>query len=121
MKNRNVFEALRNAFDGVIVLASEHAARRELVILMAALILFAFSINVFTIALVTLSLLLLALESLNTAIEEICNYLDHKYDPRIKRIKDLGASAILFLSLAIGFVFTVYVGTSFESLMALVR
>lgn len=108
MKNRNVFQAFQNAFDGLRVLASEHAARREFLIVIASLILLIVDLNHFTLILFSLSGLLLAFESLNTAIEEICNFMTKDYDPRIKRIKDLGAAAILLISITMGVIFTAY-------------
>lgn len=35
-------------------------------------------------------------ESLNTSIEEICNYVQPNIHPKIKEIKDIAAGAVLF-------------------------
>lgn len=114
MKNRNVFSAFQNAVNGLIVLASETSARREIVVVAGALILLILDVNAFSLILFVLSILLLALESVNTAIEEICNYLTQSFDPRIKRIKDLGAGAILLISIAMGIVALAYFVSHFQ-------
>ena len=38
-------------------------------------------------------------ESLNTVAEKICDFINPKYDKRIKLIKDISAGAVSFLSL----------------------
>lgn len=38
-------------------------------------------------------------ELLNTAIEELCNMIQPELDIRIKRIKDMSAAAVLFVSI----------------------
>lgn len=43
--------------------------------------------------LVLVGTLLLAIETLNTAIEMLCDYLEPKYDPKIGKIKDVAAGA----------------------------
>lgn len=43
-------------------------------------------------------------EALNTAIEEICNYMHPKFHPKIKEIKDIGAGAVLLSSIFAGIV-----------------
>ena len=43
--------------------------------------------------LVLVGTLLLAVETLNTAIEMLCDYLEPKHDPKIGKIKDVAAGA----------------------------
>jgi diacylglycerol kinase (ATP) len=43
--------------------------------------------------LVLLGAVLLAVETLNTAIEMLCNYVQPQHDPRIGKIKDVSAGA----------------------------
>jgi len=40
----------------------------------------------------------LAAETFNTAIEQLCNYIEPQQNPKIKIIKDLSAGAVLILS-----------------------
>lgn len=49
--------------------------------------------------LIFISALVLCLEILNTAIEELCNFVKAETDPKIGRIKDLAAGAVLLASL----------------------
>ena len=47
----------------------------------------------------------LALETLNSAVEKLCNHITLEQDPSIKKIKDLSAGAVLifsFFALVIG-------------------
>jgi hypothetical protein len=46
-----------------------------------------------------ISALVLCLEILNTSIEELCNFVKAETDPKIGRIKDLAAGAVLLASL----------------------
>lgn len=43
--------------------------------------------------LVLLGTILLAVETLNTAIEMLCDFVEPKHDPRIGKIKDVAAGA----------------------------
>lgn len=41
-------------------------------------------------------------EMLNTSIEELCDFVQPEIDPRIKRIKDISAGAVLVVSTSAG-------------------
>ena len=43
--------------------------------------------------------LVLGIEGLNTAIEELCNYVQPEYDDKIGRIKDISAGAVTFAAI----------------------
>ena len=47
--------------------------------------------------------MLLSVESLNSAIEQTCDLISIKKNPKIKRIKDLGATAVFIIICAIVF------------------
>lgn len=49
-----------------------------------------------------LGLLLLAAELMNTAIEEVVDYISTEIDPRAKRAKDCGSAAVALTALAGG-------------------
>lgn len=49
-----------------------------------------------------LGLLLLAAEVMNTAIEEVVDYISTEIDPRAKRAKDCGSAAVALTALAGG-------------------
>ena len=91
-------KSFRYAFNGLRVLFwEEHNARVHLVITVIVLVLGAvFSISplewitvVFAIGFVFVT------EILNTAIEDIADFISPQRDERIKRIKDLGAAAVV--------------------------
>ena len=44
--------------------------------------------------------LVLSIEGFNTAIEKICDFVQPNYDHKIKVIKDIGAGAVFFATIA---------------------
>ena len=60
-----------------------------------------------------LSLVLLAVEALNTAIEKICDLITLEEHSEIKKIKDLGAAAVMIIVLAIVLIFIRYLSPFF--------
>ncbi len=50
----------------------------------------------------SLGLVLLAAELMNTAIEEVVDYISTETDPRAKRAKDCGSAAVALVALAGG-------------------
>jgi diacylglycerol kinase len=112
-KKRNILDATINAFDGVKELVLQKAARRELVLAVLAIGFFCYRPNVYTVLIAVLSLILLAVEALNTAIEKICNLITLEEHPEIKKIKDLGAAAVMIIVLAIGLIFIRYLSPFF--------
>jgi diacylglycerol kinase (ATP) len=111
MKKRNIIHATINAIDGVKELILQKAARRELVLAVITIGFFCFRPNVYTILIAVLSLLLLAVEALNTAIEKLCDLVTLKEHPEIKKIKDLGAAAVMIILLAMGLIFIRYLSS----------
>src|SRR3954464_15184547 len=99
-KNKDIFRATSHALDGLRELWLEKAARRELAVLLGALVLFGFFPDRYSFALLVLSFVLLAVESLNTAIETLCDHVTPEIHPAIKKAKDLGAAAIFIISTA---------------------
>ncbi len=43
--------------------------------------------------------LVMGIESLNTAIEKICDYIQPEHDPKIGLIKDISAGAVMIVSI----------------------
>lgn len=97
IKNQNFWQTTRNAFNGVRILLSEKAAKREIFVLIASAILVTWNTNLYTVLIFVLSWLLLAVESLNTAIEQVCDMYSQAYDERIKSIKDVASAAIVMI------------------------
>lgn len=57
-----------------------------------------FSPAEFTVLILTISLVLAA-ETFNTALEELCDKFQPTHDPHIEKIKDLSAAAVLITAL----------------------
>ncbi|MBU3613084.1 diacylglycerol kinase [Polynucleobacter sp. MG-27-Goln-C1] len=112
-KKRNIIHATINAVDGFKELALQKAARRELVLAAIAIGFFCYRPNVYTVLVAVLSLVLLAVEALNTAIEKICDLITLEEHPEIKKIKDLGAAAVMIIVVAIGLIFIRYLSPYF--------
>ena len=104
-KKRNIIHATINAVDGTKELILQKAARRELVLALIAIGFFCYRPNVYTVLIAVLSLVLLAIEALNTAIEKTCDLITLEERPEIKKIKDLGAAAVMIIVLAITLIF----------------
>ena len=104
-KKRNIIHATINAVDGIKELILQKAARRELVLALIAIGFFCYRPNVYTVLIAVLSLVLLAIEALNTAIEKTCDLITLEERPEIKKIKDLGAAAVMIIVLAITLIF----------------
>ena len=112
-KNKNIFAATRNAMNGIQELMQEKSVRRELVLAAFTIIYFCYKPNVYTALLAVLSLVLLAVEALNTAIEKTCDLITLDHHPEVKKIKDLGAAAVLIIVLTIGLIFIRYLSPFF--------
>lgn len=112
-KKRNIVHATINAIDGFKELILQKAARRELVLAAIAIGFFCYRPNVYTVLVAVLSLVLLAVEALNTAIEKICDLITLEEHSEIKKIKDLGAAAVMIIVLAIVLIFIRYLSPFF--------
>jgi diacylglycerol kinase len=112
-KKRNIIHATINAVDGVKELIQQKAARRELVLAVIAIGFFCYRPNVYTVLIAVLSLVLLAIEALNTAIEKTCDLITLEEHPEVKKIKDLGAAAVMIIIFAIVLIFIRYLSPFF--------
>ena len=112
-KKRNIIHATINAVDGLKELVLQKAARRELALVVVAIGFFCYRPNVYTVLIAVLSLVLLAIEALNTAIEKTCDLITTEEHPEIKKIKDLGAAAVMIIVLAIALIFVRYLSPFF--------
>ncbi|MBU3615638.1 diacylglycerol kinase [Polynucleobacter sp. JS-Polo-80-F4] len=112
-KKRNIIDVTMNAVDGIKELILQKAARRELLLVLIAIVFFCYRPNVYTVLIAVLSLVLLAVEALNTAIEKICDLISPEEHPEIKKIKDLGAAAVMIILVAIGLIFIRYLSPYF--------
>ncbi|MDC0641954.1 diacylglycerol kinase [Candidatus Pelagibacter sp.] len=112
-KNQNIFKATLNALNGLKSLVEEKSAKREIYLILLALFFLLYEPNIFTSTIFILSIILLAFESFNSAIENLCDYLTAKDDPKIRIIKDLSASAIFLIIISIISVVIIYLFSIF--------
>ena len=91
----NFIKASSYALEGLPHLFKENAAKRELILIIISIILFIHEPTGSSLQLVVIAIIILGLESLNTAIEEICDLISIDFNHKIKKTKDLGASSIL--------------------------
>lgn len=108
-KNKNILDAGFTALNGIKELIRERSARRELLLIFVAIGFFCYRPNVYTVLIAVLSLVLLAIEALNTAIEKTCDLINPEKHPEIKKIKDLGAAAVLIILLTMALIFIRYI------------
>ncbi len=95
--------SFKYAFRGVAELIhSTPNAKIHLVMAMLAIILgFSFAISTLEwIAIVIVIGLVIAVEAVNTAIEDITNLISKDYNQKIKRIKDIAAAAVLIVAIS---------------------
>jgi len=112
-KNQNIFKATLNALNGLKSLFKENSAKREVYLIFLTFVFFLYKPNIFTSTIFILSIVLLAFESFNSAIENLCDYLTTNEDPKIKIIKDLSASAIFLIITSIISVVLIYLFSTF--------
>jgi len=108
---KQIVNATRYSIDGLVfMLRSEFAARLELYIYFWTMVLFFLLKVPFTSFLIAtiLMLLLLAVESLNTAIESIIDRISPEISPVGKQAKDLGSFSVMCL-LLVNVIFGLYV------------
>jgi len=108
---QNFWESLHYALNGLKLSSQEPHFRLMLVcalIAVIAAILLGISLVEWSILILLISTIL-SLETVNTLLEKLCDYLQPNISPQIKVIKDLAAGAVLILCLAsliiAGFIF----------------
>ena len=102
-KRGSLWQRSRNALRGLFrAISEERSLRTELLAaLFAVVLLLALRASPLWWALVTVLIAaVFAAELLNTAIENLADRVSLEYDPRIGRVKDFAAAAVLVLSVA---------------------
>ena len=93
------------SWDGFTAAWSSEKTLRQwtLIVVLSSCLAFALDLTTAERALIlALGLLLLASEVMNTAIEEVVDYISTKQDPRAKKAKDCGSAAVALTALAGG-------------------
>ncbi|MEP7456434.1 diacylglycerol kinase [Phyllobacterium sp. SB3] len=113
---RHLFAAARYSLKGAARLIQESAAKHEIIAYIATVTFFSLigaSLLNYLI-LTALFLPVLAIEALNTAIEEIVDHISRDYSIAARNAKDLGSFAV-FCTLGVNVVFIAY--TAFDLLI----
>lgn len=102
---------LRTAFSGIVqAVLLDFSVQYKLIVSIAFLVLAAWYESAFHfVFLLNVTGLMLIAEILNTAIEELCDFIQPDFDPRIGRIKDMAAAAAT-ISVGIWLSMIVYAG-----------
>lgn len=92
----NVLRSGYHAFSGLMWVAPRTPSLRLGIVVVIALALGGFLLRFTSVEIALLVLLgtvLLAVETLNTAIEMLCDFVEPEHDPKIGKIKDVAAGA----------------------------
>lgn len=105
LKNRpksSIIHSFKYAFEGLGGLWKESNFKIHLFVSMITLIAgFAMDISRFEwIAVLLCIFSMLAMEGINTAIERLCDFVSPDIHPKIKKIKDISAAAVLLVAIA---------------------
>jgi diacylglycerol kinase (ATP) len=100
-KNERFSNRLGYAWSGLQFVLAENSFRTHLVFaILAYVALGILQVDLMWWALVTLVIVcVLAAEVFNTAIEAVCDLVNPERHPQVKKIKDLGAGAVLIISI----------------------
>ena len=96
---KKIFTNLINSINGLKVSLKENSFVLEIIggfILIPYLIVSDLN-NIFKLIIVSIYFLLLAFELINTAIEKLSDKISKKYDPDIKKIKDISSAAVFLI------------------------
>jgi len=96
-KPSGLLQATLNSLRGFSILLREKSAQREMVLLTAFGILHFYFPSLYLEAIIVLLGILLALESLNTAIEKLSDLVEPNFSLYIREVKDLGSTSILII------------------------
>lgn len=109
MKNQSIWKKLKFAFNGILYATrNEHNMQRHIISTTIVICLFYYlKISIFWWALIILCIgLIIAAELLNSAIENLIDYLHPEIHEKVGKVKDMLAGMVLVLSitaLLIGF------------------
>lgn len=110
-----IISASKNSADGILILIKEPAAKQELIFgALALLVLIIIGSALFHLVIFTILLLIiLAVETLNTAIECVVDRVSPEVSDFGKKTKDLGSTAVAFVLAAAGIYWLYAVSTAF--------
>lgn len=95
-------KSFKYAFDGLkVLIKEEHNARIHLIIailVVAAGFILRISLGEWLVVCILIGLIL-AMEIINSVIENICDYISPEWNPTIKKVKDLMAAGVLIVAI----------------------
>lgn len=107
LKKQSRIQSFRCAIDGIKIAWREESNFRIEIICAVAIILLSRVLHIgrteFAVVILTIGFVL-AVEALNTSLEELCDKFEPNHDPHIGKIKDLAAAAVLASSICAAFV-----------------
>ena len=106
----NVVRSAYHAFSGLMWVAPRTPSLRLGIVVVIALATFGVLLRLSGVEIAMLVLvgtLLLAVETLNTAIEMLCDFVQPEHDPKIGKIKDVAAGATAVTEIGAGIVVAV--------------
>lgn len=97
----NVFKSFGYAFRGIVYAFSFelNLAIQVLIGVSSTLYFLAHQKTSYAIISLVMMFMVGALELMNTAFEHLCDLVDKKYNPTIKRIKDVAAGSVLYAAI----------------------
>tara|TARA_Y100000590_G_scaffold300368_1_gene338665 strand:- start:199 stop:534 length:336 start_codon:yes stop_codon:yes gene_type:complete len=96
---KKLIKNFKNSVNGLKISLKEHSFILEIVggfVLIPYLIISSIDIN-FKLIIGSIYFLLLAFELLNTSIEKLSDKISKKYDPDIKKIKDISSASVFVI------------------------
>jgi diacylglycerol kinase (ATP) len=107
MGKRKFIESLNDAIDGLIKIFREQKNMRFHFLVVIFLLLLGLFLGMSKIELIILFIatgVILLMETINSCIEDVLDFLHPEYNPKIKVIKDMWAGAVLFSGILAGIV-----------------
>ncbi|GIW66458.1 MAG: hypothetical protein KatS3mg095_0356 [Candidatus Parcubacteria bacterium] len=112
MKNKNIFQSFKHAFEGLVYVFNNHKHFKLEILIGILTIIFFIYYNISYIGwlFIILSIFLVIFsEILNTIIEEISNIIKKEFDIKIKIIKDMSGALVLLSVIFSIFVFLIII------------
>lgn len=99
----SLIDSFANAFRGIWVCALSERNMRFHMAACCYVVFFALRLNLTRLEIAVLAITIgavMSAETMNTAVEKLCNFTERRHNPHIRVIKDLAAGAVLLCALA---------------------
>ncbi len=103
--NYSIFKSFRNATRGLIeVIKTEPNASFQFLIFCFSSLIFMIKVDYWLAVNLVFFVIILAFETMNSAIERVCDFVEPEINNKIGRIKDIAAASVLLASIGWGIV-----------------